>query len=132
MRNLAKIASAEMDAAVETACAEATSHAEVTRLALQALIPLGDRHGFLALEAFADDPELQAVFAREQRETAEMIDAAKDEGLFDKNVPTSWIVQAFDHLMYAGWESVKADETTPTQAATLAWRTLIHGLGRQK
>ena len=130
MRALAKIASQEMDEAVETACADATSYSEVARLALQALIPLGDRHGFLALEGFADDPEMLAAFEREQKETAEMVEAAKGEGLFDPSVPTSWIVLAFDHLMYAGWESVKAGETTHEQAATLAWRTLIHGLGR--
>ena len=132
MRALAIIASKEMEDAVETACADATSYSEVARLALQALIPLGDRHGFLALEGFSDDPEMQAAFEKEQRETAEMVDAAKGEGLFDTAVPTTWIVQAFDHLMYAGWESVKAGETTQDQAAALAWRTLIHGLGRQK
>lgn len=132
MRALAIIASKEMEDAVETACADATSYSEVARLALQALIPLGDRHGFLALEGFTNDPEMQAAFEKEQRETAEMVDAAKGEGLFDTAVPTTWIVQAFDHLMYAGWESVKAGETTQDQAAALAWRTLIHGLGRQK
>ncbi|MEO1359222.1 MAG: helix-turn-helix domain-containing protein [Pseudomonadota bacterium] len=131
VRALAKIASKEMGEAVEEACADATTYSEVARLALQALIPLGDRHGFLALETFADDPDMQADFAREQKETAEMVDAAKGEGLFDTAVPTSWIVQAYDNLMYAGWESVKAGETTHDQAAALAWRTLIHGLGRQ-
>ena len=130
VRALAKIAAREMEDAVEAACADARAHGEVARLALQALIPLGDRHGFLALEAFANDPEMQAIYAREQRETAEMVEAAKGEGLFDPAVPTSWIVQAYDHLMYAGWESVKAGEATPEQAASLAWRTLIHGLGK--
>lgn len=130
MRALSKIAIKEMDDAVEKACADAKSYSEVARLALQALIPLGDRHGFLALEGETDDPELQAAYAKEQQETAEMVDAAKGEGLFDTAVPTSWIVQAYDHLMYAGWESVKAGETTQDQAASLAWRTLIYGLGR--
>ncbi|MEC7289588.1 MAG: hypothetical protein VXW22_05800, partial [Pseudomonadota bacterium] len=63
-------------------------------------------------------------------ETTDMINRAKREGLFDKSVPTAWIVQAYDHLLYAGWESVKAGETTPDQAADLAWRTLINGLGK--
>ena len=112
MRALSKIAIKEMDEAVEVACVDATSYSEVARLALQALIPLGDRHGFLALEGVSDDLELQAAYEKEQRETAEMVDAAKGEGLFDTSVPTAWIVQAFDHLMYAGWESVKAGEAT--------------------
>ena len=132
MRALGQIALKEMDEAVEAACADATSYSEVARLSLQALIPLGDRHGFLALEPFSDGADMQAAYAKEQQETAEMVDAAKGEGLFDVSVPTSWIVQAFDHLMYAGWESVHAGETTHDQAAALAWRTLIHGLGRQK
>lgn len=131
IRALAQIASEEMDVAVEAACADATSYSEVARCALEALIPLGDRHGFLALEPFADDPEMQAALEKDKKETAEMVDAAKGEGLFDTAVPTSWIVQAFDHLMYAGWESVHAGETTQDQAAALAWRTLIHGLGRR-
>lgn len=131
VRELAVLAGKEMNDAVEAACVDAKSYSEVARLALQALIPLGDRHGFLALEAFADDPEMQAEHERDKRETTEMIDAAKAEGLFDKSVPTPWIVQAFDHLMYAGWESVNTGETTHDQAASLAWRTLIYGLGRQ-
>jgi AcrR family transcriptional regulator len=132
VRALARIANKEMDEAVEAACVDAQSHSEVARLALQALIPLGDRFGFLALEPLENDPELLAVYKQEQRETAEMIEGAKSEGLLDPAVPTAWIVQAYDHLIYAGWESVKAGETTPDQAAKLAWRTLTHGLGRPK
>ncbi|MEM7458593.1 MAG: helix-turn-helix domain-containing protein [Pseudomonadota bacterium] len=132
VRALALQANQEMDAAVETACAPAQSYSEAVRLALQALIPLGDRHGFLALELFSNDADMQAEFARQSRETAELIDAAKREGLFSKAVATSWIVQAFDHLIYAGWESVSAGETTPDQAAELAWRTLTIGLGRDR
>ena len=132
VRALAKIANKEMNEAVETACADAQSHSEVARLALQALIPLGDRYGFLALEPLDDDPELRAEYEQEQRETAEMIEGAKSEGLLDPALPTAWIVQAYDHLIYAGWESVKAGETTPDQAADLAWRTLTLGLGKPK
>ena len=131
VRALTLLAGQEMDVAVETACAPAKSYSEAVRLALQALIPLGDRHGFLALESFAADPEMQVEFDRQSRETAQLMEAAKREGLFDANIPISWLVQAFDHLIYAGWESVIAGETTEEQAAELAWRTLTTGLGRQ-
>ena len=77
MRALSKIAIKEIDEAVELACADATSYSEVARLALQALIPLGDRHGFLAREGGTEDSELQAAYEKEQRETAEMV-AAND------------------------------------------------------
>nr|WP_070961031.1 TetR/AcrR family transcriptional regulator [Hyphomonas sp. Mor2] len=132
IRQLAKIANDEMDEAVDAACADVTSYAEAARRSLHALIPLGDRFGFLELEPIDDDPELKAAYDRQKRETAEMVEAAKGEGLLDPSVPTSWVVQAYDHLLFAGWESVKAGETTPDQAADLAWRTLINGLGTPK
>lgn len=132
LRDLALLASKEMDDAVDAACAPAQSYSEAVRLALQALIPLGDRRVFFAMEVLAEDPEMQVEFARQSRETAEMMEAAKREGLFDKSVPTSWIVQAFDHLLYAAWESVSAGELTQDQAADLAWRTFINGLGRTR
>ncbi|MCR9079125.1 MAG: TetR/AcrR family transcriptional regulator [Hyphomonadaceae bacterium] len=132
IRQLAKIANQEMDDAVDAACADVASYSEAVRKSLHALIPLGDRYGFLELEPIDDDPELKAAFERQKRETEAMVDAAKGEGLFDTAIPTSWIVQAYDHLLYAGWESVKAGGTTPDQAADLAWRTLTTGLGTQK
>lgn len=132
IRHLAKVANQEMDDAVNAACADVASYSEAARKSLHALIPLGDRYGFLELEPIDDDPEVKAAYARQKRETEEMVDAAKGEGLFDTAIPTSWIVQAYDHLLYAGWESVKAGETTPDQAADLAWRTLTTGLGTVK
>ena len=130
VRALARIAIVEMDAAEAAACAGARSYSEALRLCMQALIPLGDRYGFLALEMLEDDAELVAEFHRQQKETAEAVEAAKKEGLFDRAVPTSWIVQAYDHLIYAGWESVRVGEATPAQAAQLAWKTLTQGLRR--
>ncbi|MEM9669622.1 MAG: helix-turn-helix domain-containing protein [Pseudomonadota bacterium] len=132
VRALALIAIDEMDAAAEAACANVTSVAEAFQRVLAALIPLGDRHGFLALEPIDNDPEIAAAYARQQRETRDMVEEAKAEGLFNKSVPTGWIIQAFDHLLYAAWENVKAGETTQNQAADLAWRTLTTGLGRRR
>ncbi|MEM6537525.1 MAG: helix-turn-helix domain-containing protein [Pseudomonadota bacterium] len=126
---LALIAIEEMDEAAETASENAASTSDALRRILMALIPLGDRHGFLALEPFDDVSHVAAEFARQQQETGAMVEEAKAEGLFDKSVPTAWIIQAFDHLLYAAWESVKAGDATHQQAADLAWRTLTTGLG---
>lgn len=128
--DLAKIAMKEMDDAVETACANARTYSEVAEISLRVLIPLGNRYSFLELEDLNEDADLKRQIDEQQDETTDMINRAKREGLFDKSVPTAWIVQAYDHLLYAGWESVKAGETTPDQAADLAWRTLINGLGK--
>jgi len=44
-------------------------------------------------------------------------------------ISTAWIVQAFDYLLMAAWESVRAGDVTRAQAADLAWQTLTCGLG---
>lgn len=132
VRTLALIAIEEMDDAAEAACETASSYSDAFQRMLTALIPLGDRHGFLAREPIEDDPDIAAEFERQMNETRAMVEEAKREGLFDRGVPTAWITQAFDHLLYAAWESVKSGETTHRQAADLAWRTLTTGLGKRK
>lgn len=129
LKALTEIAVAEMDEAVDAACKTVTTHSEALRTSLNVLIPLGDRYGFLALEATTSDPDLEREFHRQRRETEEMIEGAKSERLFDEAVPTSWIVQTFDALLFAAWESVRAEELTPQQASNLAWRTFTRGLG---
>ncbi len=131
-RALALIAIEEMDAAAEAACEDAVSYADAFRRTFAALIPLGDRHGFLALEPIEDDPDIAEAFERQRQDTRDLVEEAKKEGLFDHSVPTDWITQAFDHLLYAAWESVKSGETTHAQAADLAWRTLTIGLQKEK
>ena len=126
---LASRAIREMEEAVEEACRDATSAGEGLRLSMAALIPLGDRHGFLAHEQFDHDEAIEAEFSRTQAETAAWIEAAKREGVFASHVPTEWINRAYDYLLYSAWDSVRSEETTPSQAADLAWRTLTTGLG---
>ncbi|MEM7082967.1 MAG: TetR family transcriptional regulator [Pseudomonadota bacterium] len=126
---LAHLAISETDEAVEHACEGLESHAEAIHRTLEVLIPLGDRHGFLALQPVNENSELAMEYKRQDAETREMIEGAKQERLFDPSVPTDWILQTFEHLIYAAWESVRLESITPNQAAELAWRTLTAGLG---
>ena len=93
-----------------------------------ALIPLGDRHGFLTHISWSDADPVWVEFNRQSLELADTIEAAKDDGSFDRSVPTSWIMRAFEYLVYVGWESVRAEDVTVEQAVSLAWRTLTSGL----
>ncbi len=132
VRTLALIAIEEMDAAADAASADAQSYSDALRQTLQALIPLGDRHGFLAREPLETDSDIAAEFKRLDRETNELVEAAKQEGLFDSGIPTAWITQVFDALLFAAWESIKLGESTNVQAVELAWQTLTLGLGATK
>lgn len=129
LRSLALTAITEMDAAAEDAAQDAESYSDALRASLEALIPLSTRHGFLANEPIGDDPELAREYARQKEEVRELVEAAKSEGSFDATVPTTWIVHAYEYLLYAAWESVNEGEATANQAANLAWRTLTAGLG---
>lgn len=126
---LARAAIREMDEAVNKACEGVQSSSDALFLCLEALVPLGDRYRFLANEPLDDHPDIAEEFARQDRETMALVEEAKHEGLFDRAVPTQWIVNSYEHLLYAAWASVTEQECTPSQATELAWRTLTNGLG---
>ncbi|MEL7132615.1 MAG: helix-turn-helix domain-containing protein [Pseudomonadota bacterium] len=127
MVELTLAAAQELDAAVATAVAGCDTYTEGLQLALGAILPLAARHMFLATEPATHDPRVAKVYAAQTRDLAKDIDHAKAEGTFDPHVPTEWIVQAYDNLIYAGWAMVVAGDATPKQAAALAWRTLVKG-----
>lgn len=129
LRTLALLAIEEMDTAADAASSDSKSYSEALHATLYALIPLGDRHSFLAREPLEDDPTLAEEFKRIDKEMIELVEAAKGEGLFDKTLPATWISQVFDALLFSAWESVKQGHTTSSQAADLAWLTLTQGLG---
>ena len=126
---LAQIAISEMDTAVEEACRHSQTAFEALRDSMQALIPLGDRYGFLMHEFVEQDEAVIAEFERQQRETEELVSAIMDEGKLDRAVPVRWVVRSYEYLIYAAWDSVYRQELTPAQAGDLAWRSLIQGTG---
>ena len=132
MIELARQAQRELDAAVEEATKSAVSHTEGLRLALAAIIPLADRQWFLATEPVEHDPEIAAAYRAGLDELGVEIEAAKLEGTFDFSLPTEWISQVYENLIYAAWTMVRDEHATPSQALELAWRTLTTGLGGDK
>lgn len=128
MAALAMVAMQELDDAIEAATKDAPSYTEALRLSLEAIIPLADRQMFLANEPLDHVPEVLDAYTQQLEETAEAVDAAKEEGGFDVSVPTAWIVQAIETLTYAAWTVVRDGDATPEEAAALAWRTLQSGL----
>lgn len=126
---LTKTAMNELEVAAERAAENASSYTEALKLMLEAIIPLAPRQWFLYCEPIDEHPDLQAEYKRQAKEMAEIVDEAKKEGSFDEAIPTTWIVQVFDNLIFAAWETVRKEEATAKQAAELAWRTLVAGTG---
>ena len=128
MRALAQIALTELEEAVEEAVKGAETYAEGFRLSLYAIVPLANRQWFLANEGLEADPEVAAAYEAGRDELRQDVEAAKKEGAFDAAVPTEWIVEAYENLIYAAWSVVRSGDATPKQAAELAWRTFTNGI----
>lgn len=125
---LALVASQELNAAVEDATRDVDSHTEGLRVAFRAMLPLAQRHMFLATEPVEQDARVAAAYAADTAALLHSIEQAKGEGTFEHHVPSAWIARAYENLLYAGWAMIVAEEATPNQAADLAWRTLTQGL----
>ncbi len=125
---MAQDALAELDTVVEAAVEDAESYTEGLRLAVDAMIPLATRQLFLAKQSLETEPALRETFEAQRAEMIAAIDSAKDEGTFAPTIPSEWIVQVFDSLIFAAWTSVSNGDATPRQAAGLVWQTLLHGL----
>lgn len=119
----------ELNAAVDAAVAEAENHTDGLKRALAATIPLADRQWFLAHEPVMHDASVAAACKSDRDALCAAIDAAKSEGTFDPAVPTPWIAETYETLIYGSWARVRDGDLTASQAADLAWRTLTHGLG---
>lgn len=125
---LARYATRELDDAVSVATQDAQSYSDALHLVMGAIIPLAHRHMFLTQENL-QDPDLVEAHARQSRDLRDLIDAAKKEGALRRDLPTEWIAQAYDHLIYAAWMMIQREDATPRQAVDLAWTQFSQGAG---
>ncbi|MEM7439945.1 MAG: helix-turn-helix domain-containing protein [Pseudomonadota bacterium] len=125
---LARIAMAELDAAIDAATKDARSYSHGLELTLQASIQLADRQWFLANETFDNAPDIAAAYIASRKELEAAIDQAKKEGTVAVDLPTSWVAGTFEALIYVAWEQVQNEELTPKQATALAWRTFTSAM----
>jgi AcrR family transcriptional regulator len=126
---LAKQAVRELDRAALGSTEGLISHTEALKRRFVAMVPLAGRQLFLAREVIEDHPEIREHYRRQKNEMLAAVKRAKQEGHFDEAIPTSWIVQIVDHLIFAAWEAIRDGELTLNQASELAWRTLNRGMG---
>lgn len=129
---LSRTAIEELNAAVDAAVSDAASHTDGLKRALAAMIPLAERQWFLAHEPVPDDPSIVAAYKSDRAELCAEIEVAKKEGAFDAAIPTEWIAETYENLIYGAWAMVRDGKLTASQAADLAWRTFTQGLGGAK
>ncbi len=98
---------------------------------LEVIVPLGDRYHYLHAEAWraADDPLVSKLYEEELESLGALVDSLKKEGAIASDVPTRWAVAVLDSLIWTTWSQVQAGTVSRQDAARLAHRTLLEGLG---
>ncbi len=120
------------DAAVEGIYDDVTSYQEAFRRTMEAVIPLGTYYHFLAQEGHLyNDPEVMAEVTRQSEQMRTMIDGAKASGELDPSLPTRWVEQHFDALIWVGWSMVHEGYVARREVADLAFKTFWRGVQTQ-
>lgn len=118
----------EMRAAVGALLAPAASARERLRGMFEAVIPLGDRYSFLQREPVADE-EAVAGYRAQLDWVAALVADLKAEGDIAAEVPSAWVVAQIDQLVWTAWNETARGRVAAADAASLAVRTLLEGLG---
>ena len=110
--------------------ADAPDNPAVDRLEsmLKSVIPLGDRYAFLPFEVLQDDG-LRKRHEAQLEWVGSLIGHLKAEHAIAEDVPTSWAVAQVNEVISTAWTAVSTGELSTDEAAGLALRTLLKGLG---
>lgn len=118
----------ETEAAADEASKHSDSYSAALEQIFKAIIPLGNRHWFLAQQHGQSDKKINRKLKQQNKAMSKLVNHAKIEGLFNSQLPNSWIMQTYDHMIHAAWEMIRTEQATISQATELAWQTLINGL----
>lgn len=117
----------EMNAAVLSADSPNVPAIERMRLMLEAVIPLGDRYGFLRFVA-SSDKELEKGYLQQLDWVSTLVQDLKSDGTIATDVPTRWIVAQIDQLIWTAWTAVSLWRFSAEEATALTLRTFLQGL----
>ena len=120
----------EIDAVTDEAIGGALTARDRLSRMLEAVVPLGDRYHFLASEAF-DDASLKARHEADLEWLGSLVDELKEEGVIAPGVPRGWAVANIDAQVWLAWSEIAAGNLAAADAAGLAFRTLLEGLGQR-
>ncbi|MDE0348521.1 MAG: TetR/AcrR family transcriptional regulator [Gammaproteobacteria bacterium] len=120
----------EMRAAVGAVVGPGASARERLRGMFEAVIPLGDRYSFLQRESVADE-EAVAGYRAQLDWVAALVADLKTEGDIAADVPSAWVVGQIDQLVWTAWNETARGRVAAADAASLAVRTLLEGLGER-
>ncbi len=128
---LAEICIEETNEAVAATIVQGESPRRQLQGMFEAVIPLGDRYSFLYRVEIGDE-HTTAGYRRQLDQVAGLVGRLKSEGAVAADVPTAWVVAQIDQLIWSAWNEVASGRIAAADAANLATRTLLHGLGKEE
>lgn len=131
IREIALDALREIDEALDSVLQADVGPDESLQMLFELLAPAGDRYSYLVwfpdLMEFADVVE---AYQHQLDRLTGYIQDLKSQDVFAPDLPTAWIVQTIDLLIWGAWYAVDSGSVARNDAASLASRTLMRGLGR--
>jgi AcrR family transcriptional regulator len=100
---------------------------------VDAMLPIGPQLAFLwRTTAFDHDAEIHERWAAAEKRSRAVLLRAQESGLIAAEVPSWWLLPAFDSLIYSAMESMRTGHLAPRFAADLVLRTLLRGIGASR
>jgi AcrR family transcriptional regulator len=109
---------------------QARSIKNAIELLFAAILPLHHELQFLinVNESNIKSPELLQRFQTQQDEMIQLIEDGKREGCIAKKLPSHWVVNLIDGVLYTAWAMRKNHGYTDDQLVELSMMTLFNGI----
>jgi len=96
---------------------------------LAALLEQGEKYHYLSTDSSAlNDPRINAAYAEQLERMHELICQLQQEGVLDDQLPSSWINQLLDGLIYSAWQYAQTTGASE-ELAGLVLHSLYKGAG---
>ena len=131
LREIALDALREIDIALDSVLRTDVRPEESLLLMFELLAPLGDRYFYLvSYPDLMDFEDVAKAYEQQLDRLNIFVQDLKQRDVFAPDIPTAWIVQTIDLLIWGAWYAVDSGSVARNDAALLASRTLMRGLGR--
>jgi AcrR family transcriptional regulator len=87
------------------------------------VIPLGERYTFLTSFPSLDTNKKVAEYEQQQLQgLKDTIAQAQADGVIRRDLPTTWLVELFDMLIYTGWKTLSTGDVSLKEVIKLSQR----------
>lgn len=129
LKRLARRAIVVTDQVTSEAVASAQTATEALRLAITAVVGVGEHYRFLGIAVgLCGDEEIAGAYDRQLSELADLVAATKREGSIRPEIPTGWIVALIDGQIWAASAAVAKGTVGLLQAKELMWESIMSGI----